>query len=97
VVANRFGAIADLGLLLHSLKNQGICVDEWEYLDEFMKLNNGGEREWVVKVSRWKNVPFYSGWRKCSRWRERWAFSGPEGPSGSGRTTPTSRNGPIGD
>jgi hypothetical protein len=45
VVANRFGAIADLGFLLHSLKNQGICVDEWKYLDEFMKLNNGGERE----------------------------------------------------
>ena len=52
MVTNWFGGIVDIGFLLHSSKNQGVWVEEWGDLDEFMKRSNGGEREWVVKVSR---------------------------------------------
>jgi hypothetical protein len=45
VITNRFGGIVDLVLLLHSSKNQGVWVDEWGDLDEFVKCSNGGERE----------------------------------------------------
>jgi hypothetical protein len=34
VVTNRFGGIVDLGLLLHSSKNQGVWVEEERDLDE---------------------------------------------------------------
>jgi hypothetical protein len=62
VATNRFGEIVDLGLILHSSKNQVVWVKGWGDLDEFMKHSNGGGRV-GHKGLKVEEDTFYSGWR----------------------------------